>query len=56
MRRPLYYNDIKDLPPDHPLVIQFMVEAEAQLNIPVISPNDDEESLAYFDRYIAGDR
>jgi len=33
-----------------------MAEAEAECNIPVISPNDDEESLAYFNRYIAGDR
>jgi hypothetical protein len=52
----LTYKDIQDLPQDHPDYIRFMEEAEAECNIPVIRPDDDEEGVGYFNRYIAGDR
>lgn len=58
-RRPkmkrLTITDVIDLSPDHPLMIEFMKQVEAE-EVPAISMLDCEESLAYFDRYIAGDR
>lgn len=52
----LTYMDIQNLPQDHPDYIRFMEEAERQCGIPVMSPDDDEEGVGYFNRYIAGDR
>lgn len=54
--RKLTYRDIQDLPQDHPDYIRFMQEAETMSGLPVQEMGDDEESVAYFDRYIAGDR
>jgi hypothetical protein len=51
----LTITDVIDLSPDHPLMIEFMKQVEAE-ETPAISMLDCEESLAYFDRYIAGDR
>jgi hypothetical protein len=51
----LTITDVIDLSPDHPLMIEFMKQVEAE-EIPAISMLDCEESLAYFNRYIAGDR
>jgi len=51
----LTITDVIDLPKDHPLMIEFMRQVEAD-EVPAISALDCEQSLAYFDRYIAGDR
>jgi hypothetical protein len=51
----LTITDVIDLPKDHPLMIEFMKQVEAE-EVPAISMLDCEESLAYFNRYIAGDR
>lgn len=50
----LTITDVIDLPKDHPLM-EFMRQVEAQ-ETPAISTLDCEESLDYFNRYIAGDR
>lgn len=56
----LTYGDIKDLPTDHPDSIRFMKELQEQEDAykgyTTGSGLDDEESLEYFNRYIAGDR
>ena len=58
-RRPqmkrLTITDVIDLSPDHPLMVEFMRQVEEQ-ETPAISTLDCEESLDYFNRYIAGDR
>ena len=51
----LTITDVIDLPKNHPLMIEFMKQVEAE-EVPAISMLDCEESLAYFNRYIAGDR
>lgn len=56
------YSEIQFLPEDHPKHIAFIKELEkAQDEFDAAefveySCLDDEESKAYFDRYIAGDR
>lgn len=54
------YNQIKNLPNNHPLVEQFRRELQDfemyEKRIGDNNPLADEESKAYFDRYIAGDR
>lgn len=56
----LTYKDVEKLPVSHPLYQQFwneltkmedMYKGEADIH-----DLDDEQSLAYFNRYIAGDR
>jgi len=61
MPKRLTYSDIQDLPADHELVQEF--ERQVQLEDqayddagPITSGLEDEESLTYFNRYIAGDR
>lgn len=54
-KKRLTYADVEDLPTNHPLYVEFMNEAEKQLNVDINSTLD-EESQEYFDRYIAGDR
>ena len=51
----LTITDVINLPKDHPLMVEFMRQVEED-EIPAISALDCEQSLAYFDRYIAGDR
>ena len=55
MTRPKLH-EILDLPPDHPLVMKFLEGAVFQCEIPALEKPEDEESQAYFDKYIAGDR
>lgn len=51
------YRDIQFLPEDNPLRIQFFRELNAEEECSAdANCLDDEESKAYFDRYIAGDR
>lgn len=61
MSRKLTYRDVMDLPPDHPDSIRFMKEIKDLDNCyadagDIGSVYDDEESLEYFDHFIAGDR
>ena len=51
------YSQIENLPADHPLVAQFEKEqAELEKCECTCAVCNDEGSLEYFDRYIAGDR
>lgn len=53
------YRAIQFLPEDNPLRVRFFREliAEEECAAEAVVLNcDDEESQAYFDRYIAGDR
>lgn len=53
------YREIETLQEDHPLRVQFFREliAEEECAAETVVLNyDDEESQAYFDRYVAGDR
>lgn len=53
------YRDIESLSEDHPLRVQLFRELIAEEECAaeeVILNYDDEESQAYFDRYVAGDR
>ena len=54
------YNQIKNLPNNHPLVKQFQRELQDfemyEKRVGDKNLLADEESKAYFDRYIAGDR
>lgn len=53
------YKDIENLSNDHPLVKQFYkeLEEEAYFNqAEYFIDFSDEESLAYFNKYVAGDR
>lgn len=58
----LTYKEIENLPPDHPKVKQFIQEVEendiifATVMQDYFHSMNDEESLDYFNRYIAGDR
>lgn len=57
----IYYSQIEDKDADHPLVIAFeeqcrQEEAMYEALGPMSGPGEDEESLDYFNRYIAGDR
>ena len=53
----LKWREVESLPKDHPKMLQFIKEqewfeaAEAAEEV-----EEDESSLEYFDRYIAGDR
>ena len=55
------YSQIENLPPNHPLV-QAFEKQEKDLDDcyasagPIGKPSDDEASLDYFNRYVAGDR
>lgn len=54
------YKQIENLPNNHPLVEQFRKEMQEfdmfEKRIGDNNPLIDEQSQAYFDRYIAGDR
>lgn len=54
------YNQIKNLPNNHPLVEQFRLELQDfemyEKRVGDNNPLVDEESKTYFDRYIAGNR
>ena len=54
----LKYRDIENLDPNDPLVKQFYFELErdAEYEEGSLCILDDEDSLSYFNRYIAGDR
>lgn len=56
----LTYRDVENLPKDHPLMIKFWEELKKMEDAYIgeqFSHNlDDEQSLDYFNRYIAGDR
>ena len=53
------YSEVDGLPKDHPKMIQFMKE---QNDMEIAYSNtsamelDDEDSLEYFNHYVAGDR
>lgn len=57
--RKLTLHDIINLPPSDPNYIQFMKEVndldDAYADVDMGSVYDDEESLEYFDCFIAGD-
>ena len=60
-QKPLKYTDIANLPTSHPDYIRFMKEIndldQAYADAGDLgSIHDDEESLEYFDHFIAGDR
>lgn len=57
MSKRLTINDVINLPADHPKMIEFMKQVEEQ-NFPDVAHDviQDEQSLEYFDRHIAGDR
>lgn len=59
-KRGLTYRDVENLPADHPLMVEFMRTIEEEQNLyegfSGYSIYDNEESLEYFDRFIAGDR
>jgi hypothetical protein len=54
------YTEIENLPKEHPLVVKFWEQErkmdELNLGEEITSGLEDEESLVYFDRYVAGDR
>jgi len=61
MARKLTYSDIANLPQTHPDYIRFMKEIKDLDDCyddagDIGSVYDDEESLEYFDHFIAGDR
>jgi hypothetical protein len=52
------YSEIEHLPLDHPLMLQFMKQ-ERDLEVYKETSRDcgmDEESMEYFNRYVAGDK
>ena len=55
----LKWREVESLPKDHPKMLQFIKE-QNDLNEAYLSCDEeveeDESSLEYFDRYIAGDR
>jgi len=58
----LTYRDVMDLPADHPKSLQFMKELKdmdecySESDYNGSSVYSDEDSLDYFNRFIAGDR
>ena len=55
------YSQIENLPPNHPLVLAFEKQCRDEEAMyaalgNIGKPSDDEGSLDYFDRYVAGDR
>jgi hypothetical protein len=54
------YSQIRNLPKTHPLVKQFLKEQDAlDKALEAAGPTStihDEDTMEYFDRYIAGDR
>jgi hypothetical protein len=57
----LKYRDVQDLPSDHPLFKEFERQLKTENDVleeagSVIFGLEDEESLDYFNRYVAGDR
>ena len=55
----ILYTDIEGLPEDHPKVIEFMKEQEVMDQCYTESGgihDMSEDSIDYFNRYIAGDR
>lgn len=56
------YRDVENLPPDHPLSIEFDRQVAALEELLGTTQGasmynlDDEESMDYFNRYIAGDK
>lgn len=56
----LKYRDVENLPKDHPDMIKFWEELkkmeDAYIGEQFSHNHDDEQSLDYFNRYIAGDR
>ena len=59
LNRKYTYKEIENLPEDDPRRLLFMMDliAHEECDAEAITVNyDDEESQAYFDHYIAGDR
>ena len=50
----LKWREVESLPKDHPKMLQFIKEQEWLEAAE--AAEEDESSLEYFDRYIAGDR
>lgn len=57
----IYYSQIEDKDPNHPLVIAFEEQCRKEEEMyealgPVSGPSEDEQSIDYFNHYVAGDR
>ncbi len=57
----IYYDQIADLPKNHPLYIAFLEQLKQEDLMyeelgQGVNPIKDETSYAYFNRFIAGDR
>jgi len=55
------YSEVENLPADHPKMVAFMKQCQDEDAAyaaagDIGKQSDDESSLDYFDRYIAGDR
>ena len=54
------YREIENLPPNHPLVLAFEKQEKDLDDLYATVTNDGQEvtedTLEYFDRYVAGDR
>lgn len=50
------YQEVANLPDDHPKMLEFLDQEQMLDGIIIGGPLENEESLDYFNRYIAGDR
>jgi hypothetical protein len=55
MKKQITYREVEDLDADHPLMLEFLKQCDEMEGV-ALNPIEDEESLEYFNHYIAGDR